>query len=55
MESVIKNNLQTAQRGGVPGSASLIEAYLNVRLNAHYQYQVLIMEHTFLIKIFSGR
>jgi hypothetical protein len=42
MESVIQNNLQEAQRGGVPGTASLIEAYLNVRLDARFSYEVSI-------------
>ncbi|KAI6203307.1 Nuclear pore protein [Aphelenchoides besseyi] len=39
METVIKNNLELAKRGGVPGSLSLVEAYLNVRRNDHFQYQ----------------
>jgi hypothetical protein len=40
MENVIQNNLQIAQRGGVPGTKSLIDAYLNVRLSSQFQYQV---------------
>uniref|UniRef100_A0A915EGH0 Nuclear pore protein n=1 Tax=Ditylenchus dipsaci TaxID=166011 RepID=A0A915EGH0_9BILA len=31
MEAVVENNLTIAKRGGVPGSLSLIDAYLNVK------------------------
>lgn len=34
MEGIIEKNLEQAQRGGIPGTLSLIEAFLNVaRLN----------------------
>ncbi|KAI6182910.1 Nuclear pore protein [Aphelenchoides bicaudatus] len=39
MENVIQNNLQKAQRGGVPGVVSLIDAYLNVRLEPQFEYE----------------
>ena len=40
METIVKNNLEVAQRGGVPGTFSLVEAYLNVRKRDRCQYQV---------------
>jgi hypothetical protein len=51
MESVIQNNLQEAQRGGVPGTMSLIEAYLNVRLDGRFQYEVRIRD-SFKLTVF---
>ncbi|KAI6241440.1 Nuclear pore protein [Aphelenchoides fujianensis] len=39
METVVKNNLEAAKRGGVPGTLSLVEAYLNIRRNDQFQYQ----------------
>jgi nuclear pore complex protein Nup93 len=39
MEAVIQSNLQQAQRGGIPGTMSLVEAYLNVRKNVRFHYQ----------------
>lgn len=39
METVVENNLSSARRGGVPGTMSLIEAYLNVTLTHHYSPQ----------------
>lgn len=46
METVIQSNLQEAQRGGVPGTLSLIEAYLNVRLDGRFAYEVGVFKKT---------
>lgn len=31
METIVENSLEIAQRGGVPGTIPLVEAYLNVK------------------------
>ena len=43
MEKVIEANLARAKRGGIPGTLSLIEAYLNVKQNSQFLYEVLIL------------
>lgn len=40
MEGVIEGNLQQAERGGIPGTMSLIEAFLNVAKLNHGKPQV---------------
>ena len=36
MENVVSDNLEIAQRGGIPGVLSLVLAFINVRLRSGY-------------------
>ena len=43
MENTVEGNLSTASRGGVPGTLSLIEAFLKVkRLPTNFKFEVLL-------------
>jgi len=50
MENTVEGNLSTASRGGVPGTLSLIEAFLKVkRLPTNFKFEVHF--HLFLNEI----
>lgn len=40
MESTIEANRVKARRGGIPGTHSRVEAYLNVKTQTHLDYEV---------------
>lgn len=56
MESTIESNRVKARRGGIPGTHSRVEAYLNVKQPAHPIYEVLIkiIENKLIEKMQDG-